>query len=140
MGIEDITKCYILYGNALRDGDKAAYTFCMGSLPMQRPYNDEMNITLKRRGMILLLVAGLTAGASALAQSRHQHPSFGGFFAQDNRQRQNDNRREMDDRRFNDREAGRQQRRGERLSPDERRMLRQQIDEAGRDIYAPRRR
>ena len=92
--------------------------------------------------MILLLVAGLTAGASALAQSRHQHPSFGGFFAQDNRQqRQNDNRREMDNRRYNnERDAYRQPRRGERLSPDERRMLRQQIDEAGRDIYAPRRR
>lgn len=91
--------------------------------------------------MILLLVAGLTAGASALAQSRYQHPSFGGFFAQDNRQRQNDNRREMNNRRYNERENSRQQpRRGERLSPDERRMLRQQIDEAGRDIYAPRRR
>lgn len=91
----------------------------------------------------MLLVAGLTAGASALAQSRYQHPSFGGFFAQDNRQqRQNDNRREMDNRRFNnnERDAYRQPRRGERLSPDERRMLRQQIDEAGRDIYAPRRR
>lgn len=100
-----------------------------------------MNITLKKRGLIfLLLVASVASGVPAVAQS---HSFGGGFFVQD-RQRQNDNRRNMDGRRFDDRYNDRgyrqQQRRDDRLSPDERRMLRQQIDEAGRDIYAPRRR
>jgi len=38
-----------------------------------------------------------------------------------------------------ERQQQEQSRRDARLSPDERRALRRQIDEAGRDIYAPRR-
>lgn len=105
------------------------------------PWNNEMNITLKRIGLIVLLVAGVAGTSVAVAQSRYQDHSFG-FFAQDGRQRPNAERRgagnQQRDRRNNEREA--RQRRDDRLSPDERRTLRQQIDEAGRDIYAPRRR
>ena len=99
-----------------------------------------MNITLKRIGLIVLLVAGFAGTSAAIAQSRYQDHSFG-FFTQDGRQRPNADRRgagSEQERRNNEREA--RQRRDDRLSPDERRTLRQQIDEAGRDIYAPRRR
>jgi hypothetical protein len=103
------------------------------------PWDNEMNITLKRTGLILLLVAGFAGSSATLAQSRYDH-SYG-YFAQDGRQQQRQNDRRDTDRRRDDRNDYRQQqRRDDRLSPDERRTLRQQIDEAGRDIYAPRRR
>lgn len=108
-----------------------------------------MNITLKRMGLVMLLAAfaGTTA---AYAQSRFQGSAFGYAAQDDSRQRFNQDRRGDDGQRQArerrddygaDRNAGRQDqgRRDPRLSPDERRALRRQIDEAGRDIYAPRR-
>jgi hypothetical protein len=95
-----------------------------------------MNTTLKRLGTFLLLAGIAATTSTAFAQNW-------GYREQDNRQQQD---RRADDRRsyerFNsDRQAERseQPRRSSRLSPDERRTLRQQIDEAGRDIYRPRR-
>ncbi len=104
-----------------------------------------MNITLKRTGLILLLATCFAGTTTAFAQSRFQDNSFGFFAQNDGRQRSNHDRRGGDERRQSgergDRgDRGSQQRRDDRLSPDERRALRQQIDEAGRDIYAPRRR
>jgi hypothetical protein len=103
------------------------------------PWNNEMNITLKRAGLILLLVASFAGSTAAFAQSRYDN-SYG-YAGQDGRQQRQNDRRDTDRRRSDDRnEYRQQQRRDDRLSPDERRTLRQQIDEAGRDIYAPRRR
>lgn len=102
------------------------------------PWNNEMNITLKRTGLILLLIAGFAGSTAAWAQSRYDH-SYG-YFAQDGRQQRQNDRRDMERRRDERNDYRQQQRRDDRLSPDERRTLRQQIDEAGRDIYAPRRR
>jgi hypothetical protein len=84
---------------------------------------DMMNITWKRLGAFLLLACALAGTGSAFAQSW----GVGGNNQQD--------------RRGNDqRQADRgDQRRDSRMSPDERRALRQQIDEAGKDIYKPRR-
>ena len=109
-----------------------------------------MNITLKRIGLVLLLVSTFASTTMALAQSRFQNNSFGSYVQSDNRYRGNqdqghyDSRRQSNDRAYdNNRNMERQQqeqsRRDARLSPDERRALRRQIDEAGRDIYAPRR-
>lgn len=109
-----------------------------------------MNITLKRTGLVLLLISTFASTSMALAQSRFQNNPFGSYVQSDNRYRGNpdqggyDNRRPSNDRGYdNNRNMERQQqeqsRRDARLSPDERRALRRQIDEAGRDIYAPRR-
>ncbi|HWU99183.1 MAG TPA: hypothetical protein VN114_11765 [Oxalicibacterium sp.] len=103
-----------------------------------RRCNNEMNITLKRAGLILLIIAGFAGSTATLAQSRHDRSS--GYFEQDGRQQRQNDRRDADRRRDDRNEYRQQQRRDDRLSPDERRTLRQQIDEAGRDIYAPRRR
>lgn len=100
-----------------------------------------MNSTVKKTGWILLFAAAMV-GTTASAQSRYFDGAGGsGFQSQDNRgaqrsgnngdQRQGANRNERDDR-------GGAQRRNDRMSPDERRALRQQIDEAGRDIYRRR--
>jgi hypothetical protein len=106
-----------------------------------------MNITLKRTGTLLLLAGALSGATLAFAQPRFLNDSYA-FNAQNERHRSNQDRRGNEDRgssrdRSGD-NAGRnaernEPRRGERLSPDERRTLRRQIDEAGRDIYTPRR-
>ncbi len=107
-----------------------------------------MNITLQRVGLVLVLLAAFADTTTAYAQSRFQGNAFGYVAQDDARQRFNqDRRRDNSQGRGNerrdgaDRNAGRQDqgRRDPRLSPDERRALRRQIDEAGRDIYAPRR-
>ncbi|WP_353156682.1 hypothetical protein [Herminiimonas fonticola] len=109
-----------------------------------------MNITLKRMGLVMLLLAAFAGTTAAYAQSRFQGSAFGYAVQDDSRQRFNQDRRGDDGQRQArerrddygaDRNAGRQDqgRRDPRLSPDERRALRRQIDEAGRDIYAPRR-
>ncbi|MNS06982.1 hypothetical protein D3C72_384170 [compost metagenome] len=110
-----------------------------------------MNITLKRTGLVLLLVSTFASTTMAVAQSRFQTNQFGSYVQSDNRYRGaqdqggNDARRQSNDRGYDNnanRNMERQQeqsRRDARLSPDERRALRRQIDEAGRDIYAPRR-
>jgi len=95
-----------------------------------------MNTTLKRLGTFLLLSGTVAIASAASAQNW-------GYGLQNNRQQQD---RRAEDRRpsyerFNgERQYDRdeQSRRGSRMSPDERRALRQQIDEAGRDIYRRR--
>ena len=109
-----------------------------------------MNITLKRIGLMLVLASTLAGSMAASAQSRFQGNAFGFSAQNDDRYRTNQERRGDDGRRQSgdrpyDNNANRnaeradQSRRDPRLSPDERRALRRQIDEAGRDIYAPRR-
>lgn len=106
-----------------------------------------MNITLKRIGMTMLLASALLSTSTVFAQSGFQGYAFGYGTQNNDRNRSNQDKRGNDDRRqsadrFNDNNANRnaeQSRRDPRLSPDERRALRRQIDEAGRDIYAPRR-
>jgi hypothetical protein len=109
-----------------------------------------MNITLKRMGLVLLLVSVFAGTTAAFAQARFQGNAFGGSYVQsEDRYRGNQNRGGDDGRRQQaeryydgNRNMERQQdqsRRDGRLSADERRALRRQIDEAGRDIYAPRR-
>jgi hypothetical protein len=98
-----------------------------------------MNTTLKRLGTFLLLSGALLASA-ANAQSW----GWGPLTQNDRRQqdRRGDDRRQSPDRFNSDRhfyDRDDQSRRSSRMSPDERRALRQQIDEAGRDIYRPRR-
>jgi biopolymer transport protein ExbB/TolQ len=106
-----------------------------------------MNITLKRIGTMMLLASASVSTTAAFAQSRLYETSFMHVSQNDDRNRSNQDRRGNDDRRqsadrANDNNANRnaeQSRRDPKLSPDERRALRRQIDEAGRDIYAPRR-
>lgn len=100
-----------------------------------------MNITLKRLGTILLLTGSLASTSVAFGQSRYQGNGWGSGAHNDRHQdRRGDDRRQSFDRNENGGGRQDQSRRDSRLSPDERRALRQQIDEAGRDIYAPRRR
>lgn len=84
----------------------------------------------------MLFGCAFAGTATASGQSRFQ-----GIYAQnDERHRGNQDRRDGGERqsyRYDSNE--RSERQAGRLSPDERRALRRQIDEAGRDIYAPRR-
>jgi hypothetical protein len=110
-----------------------------------------MNITLKRTGLMLVLASALGSSTVVLAKSRFQDGDYGHVAQNDDRFRSNQDRRGDDGRRQpqdryngnnNDNrnaERSEQARRDPRMSPDERRALRRQIDEAGRDIYAPRR-
>lgn len=96
-----------------------------------------MNTTLKILGTVLLLAGTASAAASTAVAQNWGYGSQGGRQQQERR----DDRRQSYDRYNSDRalESDEQSRRSSRLSPDERRALRQQIDEAGRDIYRPRR-
>ncbi len=106
-----------------------------------------MNITLKRSGMMILLAYALSSTPAVFAQSGSQaYPYSYGMQSSDRNKsnqdkRMDDGKRQSPDR-VNDNNANRnaeQSRRDPKLSPDERRALRRQIDELGRDIYAPRR-
>jgi hypothetical protein len=113
---------------------------------------------LKKTSISLLLISGI---AQVYAQpgdiGRREHGSVYAFYVQgapqdrdaqgmEQQQRQNERRRrEFDSSGFGTRsdnaannvpDASRRQ---GKLSPEERRALRRQIDEAGHDIYAPRR-
>jgi hypothetical protein len=95
-----------------------------------------MNTTLKRLCTFLLLGSAVAVTSAASAQNW-------GYRFQNERQQQDrraDERRQSYDRFNSDRhyERDEQPRRDSRMSPDERRALRQQIDEAGRDIYRRR--
>lgn len=109
-----------------------------------------MNNTFKRMGLMLVLATTLASTTVVFAQSLLQGNAFIHVSQNDDHNRSNQDKRGNDDRRqssgrYNDNNANRdaeraeQSRRDPRLSPDERRALRRQIDEAGRDIYAPRR-
>ena len=95
----------------------------------------------------MLLASALASTSTVFAQSSFQGYAFGYGTQNDERNRSNQDKRGNDDRRqpadrANGNNANRnaeQSRRDPKLSPDERRDLRRQIDEAGRDIYAPRR-
>lgn len=95
-----------------------------------------INSTLKKTVWILLFATCMGSVVTAGAQPRHQGH---GFQRQDDQRRNNDYYRQQRDPYQQGNAQRMQPRRGDRLSPDERRTLRQQIDEAGRDIYAPRR-
>lgn len=95
-----------------------------------------MNSTVKKTGWMLLLVAALSATGAVSAQSRYFDSNYG---AQQRDSRGDPRGRGADQRQNADRMREEQsQRRNDRMSPDERRALRQQIDEAGRDIYRRR--
>ncbi|WP_293779194.1 hypothetical protein [uncultured Oxalicibacterium sp.] len=99
-----------------------------------------MNSTVKKLACLLLFAASLGGSATVAAQARFFD---GGFGMQQGRDRGEPRRGGNDDRRAGpDRGQGderfQQRRNNDRMSPDERRALRQQIDEAGRDIYRRR--
>jgi hypothetical protein len=87
-----------------------------------------MNITWKKSGTIFLLACALAGSSTAFAQSWESRSQNDG----------QQGRRPSNERADNSRQAD-QSKRDSKLSPDERRALRRQIDEAGRDIYTPRR-
>lgn len=98
-----------------------------------------MNSTVKKLACLLLFAASLGISTTASAQARFFDGGFGmqGQDRGEPRRAGNEDRRagpdrERDDERFQPR------RNNDRMSPDERRALRQQIDEAGRDIYRRR--
>jgi hypothetical protein len=91
-----------------------------------------MNITWKRLSVILLLASTFASTSIVFAQSWGYRDQGGQQDRRGNDQRQSADRGRQPDR-------VEQPRRDSKLSPDERRALRQQIDEAGRDIYKPRR-
>lgn len=107
-----------------------------------------MNITLKRMGLAIVLASMFASTTMAFAQTQFQGNAFDLQAKNNDRNRSSQDRRGAGDGRQansrsnngnRDAERANQGRRDPRLSPDERRALRRQIDEAGRDIYAPRR-
>jgi hypothetical protein len=108
-----------------------------------------MNITLKKIGLLFFLAVASIPAASVFAQPHDDGFMRAGFIrvAHNERDRGRQNREAQQDRersrgRYDDdgrSNAGRSGNRGGGMSADERRALRQQIDEAGREIYKPRR-
>jgi hypothetical protein len=119
-----------------------------------------MNMWLKKIGISLLLISGI---ANVCAQSggnrRDEREAAYAFYAQGAPQDRGGQGGEQQPQRQNERRRGREfdssgfgaqgdnpsnnssdaSRRQGKLSPEERRALRRQIDEAGHDIYTPRR-
>jgi hypothetical protein len=77
---------------------------------------------------LLLLHGGASAEAQGKSENRPKH-EMAPASASEPRPRNDDTRQRSDD----------GERRPSRLSPEERKALRQQINEAGQDIYHPRR-
>ena len=99
--------------------------------------DDEYYIEKNRIGAtVCRCICRHSGGVRPVTFSRH-------LCGDDERHRANQNRRgdggERQSYRYDGNERSEQSRQASRLSPDERRALRRQIDEAGRDIYAPRR-
>lgn len=105
--------------------------------------NKIMNITLKKISLMLLLGIGSISTSSVFAQSQYRDDGYRhaadserdrsqGREQQRGRSRDRDDNDARGDSQHNDARKG-------RMSADERRALRQQIDEAGREIYKPRR-
>lgn len=105
-----------------------------------------MNITLKKISLMLFLAVASISAASAFAQPQYHDDGFIRV-AQNDRGRGHQGRdvqqeRERSRDRSDNNGRGNAERNDNRrggMSPDERRALRQQIDEAGREIYKPRR-
>ncbi|QRX84688.1 hypothetical protein JQN73_00375 [Glaciimonas sp. PAMC28666] len=83
----------------------------------------------------MLLLAAM-AGAAARSDREREEPPQQRAPRQYEPQRDNSRNQDLQNQRGN-RDAGQPTR--NRLSPDERRALRQQINEVGRDLYPPRR-
>ena len=94
-----------------------------------------MNSTVKKTGWMLLFLAAMATTGLSSAQSRYFDSNYGAQ-SRDNRGEQRGN--PNDQRQNAERARQEQAQRRDRMSPDERRALRQQIYEAGRDIYRRR--
>lgn len=95
-----------------------------------------MNMMFRKMSLCLLLLAAM-AGAAARSDREREEPSPQRSSRQAEPQHDNNRSQEWQSERAN-RDSGQPVPRG-RLSPDERRALRQQINEVGRDLYPPRR-
>ena len=94
-----------------------------------------MNMMFRKMSLCLLLLAAM-AGATARSDREREEPQPQRAPRQYEPQRDNSRNQDLQNQRGN-RDAGQPAR--NRLSPDERRALRQQINEVGRDLYPPRR-
>jgi hypothetical protein len=122
-----ITKCYKLYSITVLCIEKAAYTLFMGKFT-----TFPMTVLLKTISIAVLL----SIGTVGWAQARPDRGDGDAARAERGQYRSRD---------FG--QSGRQGQQGEdnsrkqqsRMTPEERRALRRQINEAGQDVYAPRR-
>lgn len=96
----------------------------------------------KSRLMFAILVAAVCGGAAA--RDRHERYAERGMYQDRDNGRRDAGRENMfrgrhgdDDRRGDDGRDDEAARRYGRMSPDERRALREQINQAGRDLYSP---
>jgi len=105
-----------------------------------------MNITLKKISLMLFLTVASISASSAFAQSQYHRDGYlrvaqneraRGHQGKEGRQERERSRDRSDNNGRGNAERNDSRRGG--MSADERRALRQQIDEAGREIYKPRR-
>lgn len=104
-----------------------------------------MNITLKKISLMLLLWVASVSASSVFAQSQYRNDGYRQVaYNERNRSQDQEGKQERGRSRERTNNGGRANdersdtRKGT-MSADERRALRQQIDEAGREIYKPRR-
>jgi hypothetical protein len=139
-----ITKCYTLYRAALIALEIASYTriYLHAARAPFKPFNrhEFMNSALKKMSISLILLASMSGAFAEPGRDR------------DGRDQGRQERMERGGGPQRDRQGaapGREQRGGpeagpdrsnrqSRLSPEERRVLRRQINEAGHEVYAPR--
>lgn len=105
-----------------------------------------MNITLKKISFLFLLGVASVSTTTVFAQSQYRDGGYLHVAANERDNRQQDQEGQQDRGRSRDRGDNNARGNGQRsdarkgvMSADERRALRQQIDEAGREIYKPRR-
>lgn len=137
MGLtKGITSCYKLYPITVLSNRKGAYTLFMGKL------NKFPMILLRKAISIVLLTAGMAGAINAV----HAQPGRNGRddAARAERRdqiRSNDGRQPDAGRPSQGAQGGQGADPGRhaRMTPEERAALRRQINEAGQDIYVPRR-
>jgi hypothetical protein len=98
-----------------------------------------MHVLLKRISISILLMAGMASASVRADNNRDERDS--GRTAQSQFQRSHDGRRSEGEagKQVDPSSGGPDGRKHGKLSPEERRALRRQINEAGQDIYTPRR-
>lgn len=104
-----------------------------------------MDLTLKKTSLMLLLGVASIVSSSVFAQSQYRDDGYR-YIASNERERSQGREAQQERGRSRDRGDTDARDNGQRndarrggMSADERRALRQQIDEAGREIYKPRR-
>jgi len=127
-----ITKCYKLYPITVLSHRKAAYTLFMGKLS-----TSPMNVLRKAISIAVLLTAGMACLLNP-AQAGQGRDERDAARAERQQFRQNEGRQANANRQDQGGQGVDPGRHG-RMTPEERRALRRQINEAGQDIYVPRR-